>query len=342
MAFHKPDNVWHKEELSRAWKDIFSGNQQHVELAKDLFLYSFLTSGFRSTLHSFHDLVPIELVKYVGLDTFIKNKMKEFNSPNIDNSVLVNNVIKSLWNNSRIVPEIYKIDRASALSSSSKTAVIIPTNTQKIFSGYNRNGQRVYSPIIKYKNNMYEYLGYLENTDKPVYGIRDKKGYRKSGFTVKESSFPTTMFSENISGVSKSVLDMLTPENFYQIINVSPKAKKNYTSYIGVTDLTLVTTAYEAQANASSTLLSKSNMFNPLSEDNLVVDQILQGETTVIGSTNSMQNFWTLPNGQIVFLELVEDVVISSELGPGYMYTVYDYGFKTPSFEEIEKRILEC
>lgn len=342
VAFHKPDNVWYKEELSRAWKDIFSGNQQHVELAKDLFLYSFLTSGFRSTLHSFHDLVPIELVKYVGLDTFIKNKMVEFNSPSIDNSTLVNNVIKSLWNNSRIVPEIYKIDRASALASSSKTAVIMPTNTQKIFSGYNRNGQRVYSPIIKYKNNMYEYLGYLESTDKPVYGIRDKKGYRKSGFTVKESSFPTTMFSENTSGVSKSVLDMLTPENFYQIINVSPKAKKNYTSYIGVTDLTLVTTAYEAQANASSTLLSKSNMFNPLSEDNMVVDQILQGETTVIGSTNSMQNFWTLPNGQIVFLELVEDVNISSELGPGYMYTVYDYGFKTPSFEEIEKRILEC
>lgn len=342
VAFHKPDNVWHKEELSRAWKDIFSGNQQHVELAKDLFLYSFLTSGFRSTLHSFHDLVPIELVKYVGLDTFIKNKMREFNNHNIDNSALVNNVMKSLWNNSRIVPEIYKIDRASALTSSSKTAVIMPTSTQRIFSGYNRNGQRVYSPIIKYKNNMYEYLGYLESTDKPVYGIRDKKGYRKSGFAVKESSFPTTMFSENTSGVSKSVLDMLTPENFYQIINVSPKAKKNYTSYIGVTDLTLVTTAYEAQANASSTLLSKSNMFNPLSEDNMVVDQILQGETTVIGSTNSMQNFWTLPNGQIVFLELVEDVSISSELGAGYMYTVYDYGFKTPSFEEIEKRILEC
>lgn len=70
-----------KTDLSEALQDMFDGDVEDHKLAKDLVVYSFITSGFTRTVDSFIDLIPPTIYESLDLINFYRDIRPSFNAP---------------------------------------------------------------------------------------------------------------------------------------------------------------------------------------------------------------------------------------------------------------------
>jgi hypothetical protein len=239
ISFSKPDNKWYRDDLARAWKDIFAGEQTDRDLAIKLFQYSFITSGFKGTINSFHDLVPSEIVKYTGLDKYIKDVLRtSMSNPELFNTVF-DKLFTNNWNNDRMVPRFKEMPTSAVSITAGGEIVALSYDFTELKRGLNVEGQVVYAPYIKMGKKspiLYKYVGYLKDSNAPVYVPTAKKGYRKTGFVVNEASYEGSMFAENNSPVPESALQYTSAEGFVRLLSVSQKATQTFPGFIPVTN----------------------------------------------------------------------------------------------------------
>ena len=343
IAISKPDNKWHKDDISRGWKDLFSGDIKHRNLAIDLFMYSFLTSGFKGGLHVFHDLVPPSLTKFLGLDSFIKKELQRLNSGDFELITKLDEIFTNNWSDDTLVKNVKKLILQKNIESGNKV-VVFQTWDSSIFRGYNSENQPIYSPfVLTSSRNLYKYIGYdPSNENAAVYAIVNKKGYRNAGHTIREDSFDDTLFKDNKSGLSPSVLSQLTPEGFPILIGSNAKVHAKYSGFIPVTDRNIVRSVEDIENAKSSKNIAKLTRINYLSLSQDKITEIADGAKEVTLDRTDLQGLYTLDNGLIVYLEKSISEQAPGKSSSGATYNVSTHGYTTPSKEEVNSRIKEC
>ena len=256
ISFSKPDNKWYRDDLSRAWKDIFAGDIADRDLAVRIFYYSFLTSGFKGTVNSFHDLAPLELIKYTGLDNHIKTVLRSAITDSSLMEPLFDGIFVNNWSNDSLVPRVNKVAQEVPFEGK---PLAIKVNQTRLLRGTNISGQPVYSPFIKIgKGNptLYKYVGYLQDSNQAVYVPVGKKGYRKAGQVVNESMYNGSIFDNNISPVAPKAARYTSVEGFVELLSQSTAAANIFTGFVPVYDLKLVQSK-EDISNITKSGLSK-------------------------------------------------------------------------------------
>lgn len=184
--------------LKKYWTELLNSPHEEIsKFAKDLVLYSFVTSGDNFNKNSFFNLVPTWYRKEMGYADAVESAIDMLNQDNFQNDI--NDIFKNTWYNNNLVREIRMPKKyvASRQKIGDLSYPVVFIGTQKPI-GKNKKGQPVYRPYVKINldssNNpettvLYKYLGYYIDKDEniqPIYGAVNKKGLYLNGKVVRE------------------------------------------------------------------------------------------------------------------------------------------------------------
>lgn len=342
LIFNKPDDKYEKDSLVRSWKDMANSTNPDVRaFAQDLFYYSYLTSGFKNTLNSFYDLAPRELLIDEGYNEFIKEYFSKLNDPDYFDMFLDEFYLNS-WNNSELVPEIKDKSIKSKKSASKGGTYMLFTDNISFYVGKNNKGQSIYRPYIKYKGpeglELYKYTGTISERGKEfaIYYRVEKKGYNKNGFVVKENLTKGTIFSSNRTGLPDSVTKYLNPTNISSIANAKNKDGIKIFDFLSKADFVniedMVVSQYKNDIrDFDSETQAKINRIRPLDLTDEAT-KLFSTQEIVTTSLDIQKGFYTLNNNKIVFIDKIEED----------SYLVEQWGYQTPTSEQIDANMKEC
>jgi len=212
-----------KDVMINSFKELFSHKRKEVrDLARQLFFYSFFTSGFRSRIYGFNNIIPNDVYKSIEIknpdnreqmipisyndmikEILVETKNKEniFSYINMIDEVLINNhdnnnLIKLI--NSRNIDsyiETYKgkkYDRPIGV-------VLTNDHAKYTYLGHNVNGDPIHRPLIKIEDSqlghiILRYIGTMNG--KPVYVTQNMRSYSSKGFVVKEYNMDKSIIPE--------------------------------------------------------------------------------------------------------------------------------------------------
>lgn len=205
IAFTKPDDKWDKNSLERAWREILTDSDEAVaEFGKDLFIYSYITSGFKATANSFFEVAPRSLIKDLGYNDHIRSMFDAYKDPA---AMLpgIEELYKNAWNNDSLVPTVSKKRISNHMVSNGEVYMFQLRGAEVV--GTNSKKQLLFRPYVKIKNNdgtinLYKYIGYDSKTSTPFYIVQEKKSYYNKGFVVRENMLEKTSFSKNKSKIT--------------------------------------------------------------------------------------------------------------------------------------------
>jgi hypothetical protein len=99
------------DSISDSFMEMWAGDDPFQKsLARDLVQYSFLTTGLSMRKNSFSKLIPTQIYKDIGLDTYLYTELNKakvdtrFNKEFMD---FRDKFLRSNWNNPKIVPYVY-------------------------------------------------------------------------------------------------------------------------------------------------------------------------------------------------------------------------------------------
>lgn len=214
-----------KDNMISSFKELLKDNRKEVsDLARQLYYYAFFTSGYRSRIYSFFNMLPNEMgtelkVKdptdpngYIILNGnksyngFIKKTLNEMKNimnyvtyNSIVDEVLINNhdhdnIVKQIddRNIEQIIPN-YKDKKSDSLAG----LIIKPEASKYLHLGFNEDKQWIFRPWIKVQDPtvghiLMRYIGYLiQNIEtktivKPVYVTQNMRSYNSRGIVIKE------------------------------------------------------------------------------------------------------------------------------------------------------------
>lgn len=222
-----------ENEIIRAWEELYESDYKEVrEFAKDLAIYSFYTSGDAFGKNNIFRYVPNSIREEIGYFDYIRELEKH--PENVISQIDLQEVIKNLWWNDRVVPaiEYYKLDSSYETIEEEGRAVYRPvahddsglfiTNKKgeqveipsiiydesskfRGIVGYNEAGNPIhylYKKVKLDKNNdprttfLYKYIGIDENKV-PVYQLINKKGLSYKGNVLVEFGFKKSSVGYN-------------------------------------------------------------------------------------------------------------------------------------------------
>lgn len=203
-----------KNMYTYAWRDLLEHPSKEVrDIAKDLILYSFYSSGGHSNgIYNFFDLVPYEvLAKGFELngqtyEEYMKQTVRSLNDNEsyLDYATIIDNTLRSLWNNDRLIPDVSNnfID-ASMSDPDVKHGPAIYLRLQEDRTNFMQSLDESYKPYVKVKDKanvndtlLYKFVGKSINTNgdtQLVYALIPKTGYTYKGFSIKEASNTTEL-----------------------------------------------------------------------------------------------------------------------------------------------------
>lgn len=252
--------------LINYWRELIDDpNPDISNLFKDLVVYAFYTSGDNATMNSFFQYVPNSHKQQIGYIDFIRRQLNDF--INDANRIDTDDIYLNNWQNDKIVKPVdwYAGRDNVPLMTINQTGV----NTPNVVIGV-RHGQGnptirplnwlsvqgtkfpIFPPYIKMHDyraydvnnwHVYKLIGYSEMTDEnnrftyiPVYGLVQKKGYKKGGNTIVEYGRETDISLnreivwnyENMFNNLDKLLSMV-PEDFRQIYQLYISTMKRIT-----------------------------------------------------------------------------------------------------------------
>ena len=216
--------------LINYWRELIQHpNDKRVQkLFKDLAVYAFLTTGDNTTMNGFFKYLPNSFRKEIGYTDFMTDEMKQYNDKQIETVVSREDIFLNNWTNDALVKPVdmyitvgesqYGLkslnltpeDKVPNLivgeRSNMKGVAIRPLNWASV-SGHIKK-YPVFPPFIKIKLgtnsvedwHVYKLVGYrLRDRDNsplqdwvPLYGLVEKKGYKRRGHTIYEYDLPTS------------------------------------------------------------------------------------------------------------------------------------------------------
>ena len=223
----KSDDNFTKEDLTFAWQDLLQSNDINLRnFARELFVYSFYTSGLKRGLFSIFHYTPPSMfdeleANYVDPETGEKKSsilsfsdysdglMSSLQDPTIVNTLtsdIDKEIFKNNWNNPKYVPQLIPIEVQNIIPRKDGSPVIATIygrySVSKLRLGNNIYDQPIYRPYINYKvdektSHLMEYIGY-HNIDKtPVYKVVGKMGYSNKGRVIKEYGLEESILDRN-------------------------------------------------------------------------------------------------------------------------------------------------
>ena len=246
LIFIKPESKGAKDALNRSWASMFnSENIEEANFAIDLFYYSYLTSGFKNNMFSFFDLTPIDILKYLGYDTFMENKLSELRTSAASMGNIADKVFLGGWKNDDLVPKIkYGRSNVYGINYKSKDSKVFLTKDARFMRGYNRDSQPIFQPYLKtsfklkegYITNLYKYYGYSLQTGEAVYYLVNKKGVANRGHYLREDILDSTILNKK-----EGIPDNKVSEVLRTLYKEDPRAKYSFKKGIRpVTDTNII------------------------------------------------------------------------------------------------------
>lgn len=214
--------------LINYWRELIQHTDERVQkLFKDLAVYAFFTTGDNTTMNGFFKYLPNSFRKEIGYTDFMADEMKSYNNKQIETVVSREDIFLNNWTNDALVkpvdmyitvgesqyglkslnltPEDQVPNLIVGERSTMKGVAIRPLNWASV------SGEKfpVFPPFIKIKQgantidnwHVYKLIGFKlrpkENNPKmkdfiPVYGLVEKKGYKRKGHTIYEYDLPTS------------------------------------------------------------------------------------------------------------------------------------------------------
>ena len=361
LAPAKPDDKWHKDSLNRAWKEMHeSDNDAIKQFAQDLFIYSYLTTGFKNTAFSFHDLAPREMYIELGYDKYIKQLKQEMETDEMALVDFTDEIFLNAWNNDHIVPEIEFADIYTRAFSDT-VITLNDAMTEKTYIGQNRHKQNLHKPYLKTVNFkgdqvegflLYRFAGTTASGQALYYQV-DKKSYFKKGQVLRENGLPETTFGSNRINLPadakhvKSYLNMNlngTANNLEKLLKT--KKKGEYTrpdlqdTELVDDDARVATTYAENVDVIPSDEMAKLYAVNPLAQYGLSTEDVntidtVEGDSMI--ATDLKTGYYTTPSGRLRFVENLGKIEGES----GWMIRIENIA-NSPTYQQRRKKIEEC
>jgi hypothetical protein len=235
---------WHKDRIIEGWQDLLADPDTH-ELAHDLVAYSFYSSGFRRSLHSFYNYIPPAYLKEIGYVDFIKNSresLKDWSTGQGLGTEIYNDVMKNTWHNSEIVPYIAEADISHKRPFEGKKLpyymmVQVParatTSDVDMKVGENAAGDPIFRAYFKTTSGggeyTYRYVGFRESPKTKeqvgVYVIEGKRGIQEpAGRVIKEYGLQTSIYDANN-------VERVSEDEIKGMMENAPHEKQGKTAY---------------------------------------------------------------------------------------------------------------
>lgn len=201
-----------KNALTNAWRDLLKSEDIKVqEFARDLARFSYVMSGFKNNLFTFHELIPRELKDEMGLTTHLQDRKGILNdSISFNYSQALDYILRHGALNSSLIPsipeslnkpknkQIFGILRTPK----DKLPILIRTKYQGILANKqeiseNPKAAKVYAQYITFNDPtlgiiLYKLQGYSENKS-AVYSLVERLGVNESGKQLNEYSSQMSM-----------------------------------------------------------------------------------------------------------------------------------------------------
>jgi hypothetical protein len=346
LFVRKPDDAGEKDAISRDWGRLaaYSNDPAIQTFAKDLFVYSYITSGFKTGLHTFFDLVPSSLIVDMGYNDYIKQSLVDYNNPEYRATFLDELYLNGVDSDAVVSPlnsfqNEYVEEEGRTLFSNSFPYSI--TLNEDGIIGYNKNKEPFGKPYIKYKYNgetlLFRYEGYRGkgNETQLLYKFSPKKSKSfKGGHKIKETLSDVTVFKSNKYPFTDAINNILESNMLIPFFNQKVASHAGFTPYVDLitTDITV-----EEIGNENSDNIKAELSYNPL----VVADNILEeiktyDEVTIEMSSGTLEGWATLQDGSIVHLTYL------NQTESGHKYQIAYYGNRIPTQEEVEQHKKEC
>lgn len=195
-----------KDAYTYAWRDLLEYRNKEVrDLAKDLILYSFYTSGGRGTgVYATLDLVPFEVLSnmsYInnGVDytynQYLRDVMQRSRNNALDAEKYLEYAFKALQDSEDIVQSAITSRKSYIVDSQEKDGKIVYFTTE--FDTFNTS-DGLPSPFLKIGDDLYKYVGMKTNSSEsyPVYALTNSINFKERGFSINEGTL-TSSFDEN-------------------------------------------------------------------------------------------------------------------------------------------------
>jgi hypothetical protein len=248
----KSDDNFVKEDLTFAWQELLQSDDPTLrDFAKELFVYSFYTSGFKRGIYSIFHYIPPSLFQeleytYTNIETgeviqdilnfskYTTNLLHNLQNLDIVDSIVANidkEIFKNNWYDSRYVEQLYTDDLKSVIETSKTKRPAIGTvddiDIKKgLYLGKNELNQPVFKSYINYHTNdktsyLMEYIGYDGVSRSPVYKLISKMGFRSKGRIVKEYGLEQSMFKRNqvIEITDEKIINIISKDPMYSYFN---------------------------------------------------------------------------------------------------------------------------
>ena len=171
---------------------------------------------------------------------------------------VLDNLFVNNWNNRNLVPLLKAIDSNDTITYEGNI-LAVKVNQARFERGTNIKGQAVFAPYIKVGKKLqtlYKYIGYLKDTNEAVYTPVSKKGYKKSGFSINESSYNGTLFDNNQYSIPTKVAKFTSAEGFTELLSISPNTARQFPGFIPVADINVVELKEDIE-NITSSLIAE-------------------------------------------------------------------------------------
>ena len=195
-----------KDAYTYAWRDLLEYRNKEVrDLAKDLILYSFYTSGGRGTgVYATLDLVPFEVLSnmyYInnGVDytynQYLRDVMQRSRNNALDAEKYLEYAFKALQDSEDIVQSAITSRKSYIVDSQEKDGKIVYFTTE---SDTFNTSDGLPSPFLKIGDDLYKYVGMKTNSSEsyPVYALTNSINFKERGFSINEGTL-TSSFDEN-------------------------------------------------------------------------------------------------------------------------------------------------
>jgi hypothetical protein len=219
-----------KDAYTEAFLELFKHDSPKVKaLARNLFIFSYLTSGFNPNLYSIYRNIPIEVLKefenkegeIVSFNDYIKYALNKMDSIEKNDLFLgmFDEIFENTWWNNTLVPEIknQKVLVNQKYVNHGRNLIYTGIDDRRLYIGRNVDGERLYKPYVlitkgverqiepgkfavKAEKLLLKFYGTYQNKDGkeiPLYVTRNKKSYRHAGIFISEMGFPSSIFKYN-------------------------------------------------------------------------------------------------------------------------------------------------
>ncbi len=216
-------SVSEKNDLTDAWKDLL---EEEPAFANKLIQYSYLISGFSSTVNQFHQFIPYEWFNKNRFNSYLKN----LNSIKQDlDSNFITQFFKNNYEDKSIIKTVFK-SQITAFDKDFLRTGFKAENNLGYFVKYDITEPSTGDVFSRY----YRLFGYDTNGDaiylrSSLLGSRDKKGNKFAEYDLTEgyksfvpkNAIPSSAYNESLIMEYLNNTDIISPFSETNIINDS-------------------------------------------------------------------------------------------------------------------------